>query len=196
MIDVGIAIILLFAVRSLSGYFSKISVREELGERDNFAFGISLAGRMFALTIVLSAVVGRHVGMGYELAALGMISFGILGIVLVQLGRVAHDKLVLNRLDKEEMIKEKNVSVALVDSASAIASAIMTKSMIDWAQGSDVYAFIAIFSGSIVVLLVLLLATRTKEVSFAADFVQRTNCPSYPARWHLNRHRYCRIDSE
>ena len=180
LIDLSIAIFLLFAIRSLSGYFNKISVREELGERDNFAFGISLAGGMLALTIVLSAVVGRHVGMGFDVAAMSMLLFGALGIFLVKIGRIAHDKFVLNRLDKELMIREKNVSVALVDASSAIASAIITKSIIDWAQGTDIYAFIAVFSGSIVVLCVLLLVTRINEYSFAENnqnsSFQRTLC--------------------
>jgi uncharacterized membrane protein YjfL (UPF0719 family) len=158
---------LLLAIRSFSGVFSKVSVRNELGEKDNFAFGISMAGRMLSLTIVLSAVVGRHTHLGYEVAALGMVVFGGVGILLVRAGRYAHDKVVLNRLDKNQMIAEKNVSVALVDAASSIASAIIIKSIIDWAVGTDVNTLIAIFSGTTVVLSVLLLTTRLYERRFA-----------------------------
>lgn len=167
LIDVTIAIALLLVIRSISGLSTKISVREELGEKDNFAFGISLAGRMFALLIVLSAVVGRHVSMGYESAALGMLLFGSMGILLVKLGRFAHDKLVLNQLDKNAMIKDKSVSVALVDASSAIACAVITKSIIDWADGADINAFIAVFSGVLVVMTVLLVSTRVYEYRFA-----------------------------
>jgi len=166
-IDLSIAVLLLLAIRSFSGVFSKVSVRNELGEKDNFAFGISMAGRMLSLTIVLSAVVGRHTHLGYEVAALGMVVFGAVGIVLVRAGRFAHDKVVLNRLDKNQMIAEKNVSVALVDAASSIASAIIIKSIIDWAVGTDVNTLIAIFSGTTVVLSVLLLTTRVYERRFA-----------------------------
>ena len=166
-IDLSIAVLLLLAIRSFSGVFSKVSVRNELGEKDNFAFGISMAGRMLSLTIVLSAVVGRHTHLGYEVAALGMVVFGAVGIVLVRAGRFAHDKVVLNRLDKNQMIAEKNVSVALVDAASSIASAIIIKSIIDWAVGTDVNTLIAIFSGTTVVLSVLLLTTRLYERRFA-----------------------------
>lgn len=166
-IDLSIAVLLLLAIRSFSGVFSKVSVRNELGEKDNFAFGISMAGRMLSLTIVLSAVVGRHTHLGYEVAALGMVVFGAVGIILVRAGRYAHDKVVLNRLDKNQMIAEKNVSVALVDAASSIASAIIIKSIIDWAVGTDVNTLIAIFSGTTVVLSVLLLTTRLYERRFA-----------------------------
>lgn len=179
-IDLVIAILLLFAIRSLSGIFNKTSVRQELGQKDNFAFGISLAGRMLSLTIVLSAVVGRHIGLGFESAALGMLGFGAIGILLVKIGRYSHDKLVLNRLDKEEMIAQKNTSVALVDASSAIASAIIAKSIIDWATGTDLEAFIAVFSGAIVVQCVLLFTTRLYEYNFAEknqnSGFQRTLC--------------------
>jgi hypothetical protein len=65
------------------------------------------------------------------------------------------------------MIAEKNISVALVDAASSIASAIIIKSIIDWAVGTDVNTLIAIFSGTTVVLSVLLLTTRVYERRFA-----------------------------
>lgn len=184
-IDITIAIILLFAIRSLSGWFTKTSVRSELGEKDNFAFGISMAGRMLSLTIVLSAVVGRHVHLGYEAAALGMVIFGGIGIVLVKVGRYAHDKVVLNRIDKNEMIAQKNVSVALVDASSAVASAIIIKSIIDWAAGSDMNTFIAILSSSMVVLGILLLTTRLYEQRYANNnqnnSFQRTLCQGQTA---------------
>lgn len=179
-IDIAIAVVMLFAIRSLSGFFTNVSVRKELGERDNFAFGISLAGRMLSLTIVLSAVVGRNVGLGYEAAAISMLMFGGSGILLVKIGRYAHDKIVLHKLDKSEMIANKNVSVALVDASAAIASAIITKSILQWSVGNDVNAFIALFSGVLVVLFVLLFATRIYEYSFAeknqSNSFQQTLC--------------------
>lgn len=179
-IDITIAIAMLFVIRLLSGLFTKISVRDELGERDNFAFGISLAGRMVSLTIVLSAVMGRHIGMAYEEAALGMLIFGGLGIALIKIGRFARDKLVLNRLDRKQMIQEKNVSVALVDACAAIASAIIIKGIIEWPVGIDMNAFIAVFSGVLVVLAVMLFATRIYEYIFAKNnqnsSFQRTLC--------------------
>ncbi len=180
VIDLFIAVLLLLAIRALSGFYSKVSVRQELGERDNFAFGISLAGRMLSLTIVLSAVVGRHIDMGFQEAAVGMLLFGGSGIVLVKIGRFAHDKIVLNRLDKDAMIADKNVSVALVDASSAIACAIIANSIITWVKGADIDAFVALFSGVFVVMAVLLFATRVYEYRFAENSqnsgFQRTLC--------------------
>lgn len=167
--DVTIALLLLVLMKWLTGAFRKYSVTEELGVKDNFAFGISIAGGMLSLCIVLSSVVGRHVGLGYREAALGMLAFGIVGILLVKCGRFAHDKLVLNKIDTHEMIAQRSVSVALVDAASLVASAIVLRNIMLWVDGSDVNAFIAIVTGFSVVLTMLLIMTRIVEFRYSKD---------------------------
>ena len=167
--DVAIALVLLMIMKWLTGAFRKHSVTEELGVKDNFAFGISIAGGMLSLCIVLSSVVGRHVGQGYQDAALGMIVFGAVGILLVKLGRFAHDKLVLNEVDTHAMIAERSVSVALVDAASLVASAIVLRNIMLWVDGSDMNALIAIVTGFSVVLTMLLIMTRIFEYRYAKD---------------------------
>jgi|TARA_B110000211_G_scaffold164913_1_gene186209 hypothetical protein len=168
-IDVSIALALLVVMKWVTGLMRKNSVTEELGIKDNFAFGISIAGGMLSLCIVLSSVVGRHIGQGYSEAATGMVTFGIVGILLVKFGRFAHDKLVLNRVDTHAMISERSVSVALVDAASLVASAIVLKNIMVWVDGSDMNAIIAIVTGFSVVLTMLLVMTRILEVRYAKD---------------------------
>nr|WP_220100076.1 DUF350 domain-containing protein [Alteromonas antoniana] len=168
-IDVALALLLLVLMKWLTGLFRKNTVTEELGVKDNFAFGISIAGGMLSLCIVLSSVVGRHVGQGYQDAAIGMLTFGVIGIILVKFGRFAHDKLVLNRVDTVAMISDRSVSIALVDAASLIASAIILRSMMLWVNGSNMNAIIAISTGFTVVLTILLVMTRIYEARFARD---------------------------
>lgn len=168
-IDVSIALVLLVVMKWLTGAMRDNSVSEELGVKDNFAFGISVAGGMLSLCIVLSSVVGRHVGQGYNEAATGMVTFGVIGILLVKFGRFAHDKLVLNRLDTHAMISERSVSVALVDAASLVASAIVLRNIMVWVDGSDMNAIIAIITGFSVVLTMLLVMTRIFEMRYAKE---------------------------
>jgi hypothetical protein len=168
-IDIGIVLFLLLIMKWLSGARRQYSVTEELGVKDNFAFGISIAGGMLSLCIVMSAVVGRHVGEGYMHAAVGMLTFGIVGILLVKVGRYAHDKLVLNQLDTQALIIDRSVSVALVDAASLVASAIVLHNIMVWVDGSDMNAIIAIVTGFLVVLTMLLVMTRILEMRYAKD---------------------------
>ena len=168
-IDIAIALLLLGVIRFLSGVPNGINVTQELGEKDNFAFGISVAGRMLALCMVLSAVVGRHIGLGFEVAAMGTTLFGAIGIILIKIGRIAHDKIVLHLVDKELAIRERNTSVAIVDASSAIASAIIIYGMINWVDGNDTNAIVGILSGFFIVLAILLLTTRLYEIRFARN---------------------------
>ncbi|GEA10540.1 DUF350 domain-containing protein [Alteromonas sp. KUL49] len=169
VIDFGIALALLLVLKWLKGALSKTSVTEELGVKDNIAFGISLAGGMLGLCIVLSAVVGRHIGMGYTKAAIGMLVFGAVGISLLKVGQFIHDKLVLDRVDTDALIEKRSLSVALVDAASTVASAIVLRNIMMWVDGSDMNAIIAITSGYLVVLTMLLMMTRLREVRYAKD---------------------------
>ena len=166
-IDVGLALVLLLVMKWLSRSRAKVSVSDELGVKDNFAFGISVAGGMLSLCLVLSSVVGRHVGQGYEQAAIGMVIFGIIGILLVKVGRFAHDKIVLDAVDTQHKVSDRNVSVALVDAASLVSSAIILRSIMVWVDGSDVNAMIAIVTGFLVVLTILLIMTRIYEMRYA-----------------------------
>lgn len=166
IIDIVIAIILLITLRWLSGKMASINSTDELCAQDNFAFGISVAGRMLALCIVLSAAVASSEKNDYAYAAMSMLLYGLVGILLIKVGRIAHDKLILNRLDKEHHIRHRNTSIALVDASSSIASALIIRSIMLWVEGADFNALVAILSGFVVTQTILLATTRLYERRF------------------------------
>lgn len=165
-IDIVLAIILLFMMRLLSGRMASVSTSDELCAQDNFAFGISVAGRMLALCIVLSAAAESSEESGYLVSALSMLMYGLVGILLIKIGRIAHDKIILNRLDKEKLIRDRNTSIALVDAASSVATALIIRSVMLWVEGSDANALFAILSGFVVTQAILLATTRIYERRF------------------------------
>lgn len=162
-IDILIAISLLFTLRLMSGKMASVSTSNELCAQDNFAFGISVAGRMLALCIVLSAAAVSSDKSDFLGAALSMLLFGLVGILLIKVGRILHDKIILHRLDKEAMIKKRNTSIALVDSASAVSTALVISNVMVWVEGSDINALFAVFSGFVVTQAILLTTTRIYE---------------------------------
>jgi len=168
-IDISLTLFLLLVLRVIQSKVASVDVKVELSERDNFAYGIGMAGGLLALCIVLSGVVGRHVEAGYLQAGQGLLLFGLVGIILVRLGRFIHDKLVLQRIDTPEQLSQRNVGVALVDASSAVASAIILRSMILWVEGSNANAIIAIVSGFVVVTTIFILLTRIYEWRFARN---------------------------
>jgi hypothetical protein len=168
-IDITIAILLLGAMRFLSGFSAKVNSTDELSKEDNFAFGISVAGSVAAMGIVLTGAITGESASSYLLEAVGMLSYGIFGLILIKIGRIVHDRIALNRIDKTAQIKAHNISVGIVDAAGAIATAIIIKAVLLWVHGLDLNTFIAIAAGFVVSQSMLVFVTRIKEKQYAKN---------------------------
>jgi hypothetical protein len=168
-IDISIAILLLGTMRFLSGLSAKVKSTEELAENDNFAFGISVAGSVFALGIVLTGAITGENAPSYAMEAIGMLAYGFYGLILIKVGRIIHDRIALQQLDKTALIKEQNLTIGIVDAAGAIATAIIIRAVLLWVDGLDVSTFIAITSGFLVAQAMLVLVTRLKEKQYAKN---------------------------
>lgn len=169
VIDIVIAITLLGAMRFISGLSAQVNSTDELSKEDNFAFGISVAGSVAALGIVLTGAISGENADSYLEEAIGMASYGIFGLILIKVGRVFHDRLALNQIDKNTQIKERNITVGIVDASGAIATAIVIRAVLLWVYGLDINTFAAIAAGFIVSQAMLILVTRIKERQYAAN---------------------------
>ena len=168
-IDITIAIVLLGAMRFISGLSAKVNSTDELAKEDNFAFGISVAGSVAALGIVLTGAISGENADSYLMEILGMASYGIFGLILIKVGRVFHDRFALNKIDKNAQIKARNITVGIVDASGAIATAIVIRAVLLWVYGLDINTFIAITAGFVVSQAMLVLVTRIKERQYAAN---------------------------
>lgn len=168
-IDVSIAILLLGTMRFLLGLSSKVNSTEELAKEDNFAFGISVAGSVLALGIVLTGAITGEAASSYAMEAIGMLAYGGYGLLLIKVGRIIHDKVALQHLDKNALIIEKNLTIGIIDAAGAIATAIIIRAVLLWVDGLSVSTFIAITSGFIVAQMMLVIVTRLREKQYAKN---------------------------
>jgi hypothetical protein len=169
VIDISIAIVLLGAMRFISGLSAKVNSTQELAQKDNFAFGISVAGSVAALGIVLTGAISGENAPSYWMEFIGMLAYGTLGLILIKIGRVIHDKLSLQHINKTEEILKQNLTIGIVDAAGAIATAIIIRAVLLWVHGLDVDTFIAIIAGFIISQAILLLVTRLKERQYAKN---------------------------
>ena len=168
-IDVSIAILLLGAMRFLLGLSTKVNSTEELAKEDNFAFGISVAGSVLALGIVLTGAITGEAASSYAMEAIGMLAYGGYGLILIKVGRIIHDKIALQHLDKNALIIEKNLTIGIIDAAGAIATAIIIRAVLLWVDGLDLSTFIAITSGFVVAQTMLVIVTRLREQQYAKN---------------------------
>lgn len=168
-IDISIAILLLSAMRFVAGISAKVNSTDELSKEDNFAFGISVAGSIAALGIVLTGAITGEVASSYALEAIGMLAYGSLGLLLIKVGRIIHDKVALHEINKTQQIKDRNIAVGIVDAGGVIATAIVIRAVLLWVDGLDAYTFIAIISGFLVSQAMLVLVTRIREKHYAKN---------------------------
>jgi len=168
-IDLTIAILLLGTMRFVSGISAGVNTTEELSQKDNFAFGISLAGSIAALGIVLTGAITGETASSFVMEIVGMLAYGLYGLILIKVGRIIHDKIALQQINKTALIKEQNLTIGLVDAAGAIATAIIIRAVLLWVDGLDLNTFIAITSGFVVAQAMLVLVTRIKETQYARN---------------------------
>ena len=169
LIDMAVAILLLGGIRFTMGIFGKVDTKDELSQKDNFAYGISMAGGVAAMGIALSGAITGELAGSYMSELVGMFIYGFTGLILIRAGRYIHDKFALPEFDKHQQILNRNLSVGIMDAASVIATAIVVRAALIWVEGIDVQTFIALFSAWIVSQIMLIIITRIFERQYSRN---------------------------
>ncbi len=176
LIDLVIIITLLICMKFLKGYLSNVKAQEELKDKNNAAFGISYAGGILALGIMLTGVSSGEFADTYLAEAISMSGFGLLGILLILLGRKIQDLFVLKHLDIHSELAKNNIAAALVDVGHMLAVALIVRSAFIWMPHSD-WSLIPILLGSFVLSqIILLLASIYRVKLFKLRNEGNNNC--------------------
>ena len=144
LVDIVVAILLITGLRYLSGLVANVKALSELAVKDNHAFGVALAGGVLAVVVMLSGVVSGEAGSSLMQEIVLMSGYGVLGIVLIKVGRLLQDKLVLRALPVQTEILAGNMSAAIVDFANTLATAVIVRSAMVWAEGAGLQNVIAV----------------------------------------------------
>ena len=164
--NLAIVIALFATLRFSSGAISHVRASHELFTKDNPAFGISLAGAMAGITIMLSGTIygSPENDILHSIVSVGV--FGALGIFLMALTRIIFDKLTLPAVNLREQIISGNIAVALADAGNVIATAIILRAVMIWVEVTSVEGIIALFLGFGVAQLLLTSLTILKRKAF------------------------------
>ncbi|WP_298441496.1 DUF350 domain-containing protein [uncultured Ferrimonas sp.] len=180
-----IVVLLLFVVARFShGWFSGVDSTKELAERDNVAFGISVAGGITALAIALSGVFLLNEVSQPLQHALRLAVVGISALLLIRLGRWSYDKWGLHHFDKRELILAGNVPVSIVDAAVACAIALVLKGSMQWVNVGHWGTAPMLIVNFVAALGLLVLISRVLESRFA-KFNQGGSLQHALAQGHL-----------
>ena len=150
LINLLIVVGLFTALRLFSGTIAHINASDELLKKDNPAFGISLAGAAFAITLMLSGLIyGRpEDDLVYSAITIGMV--GILGIILMALTRVIFAKVILPNISLRDEIMKGNKAVAIADAGNVLAIAIIIHVIMIWVTVYSLNGVLALLGGYIV----------------------------------------------
>ncbi len=141
--DIFIAIGLITALRYFSGWVSHVKSIPELAVKDNFAFGISLAGGILALAIMLTGIISENVAVTLFEQVRVVFGYGVLGVALIKIGRSIQDRWFLKGISIQDEIIKGNMAAAIVDVANALVTATVVRSVVVWV---DVQGLSGLFS--------------------------------------------------
>ena len=102
-------------------------LRTELVEKDNLAVALAVAGYYLGLVIVLGGVVSGPASFNMFDDVIGLVIFGVLGIVLLNLSAWINDKVVFSKFDNEkEIVEDRNAGMGAVEGGNYVAVGLIT----------------------------------------------------------------------
>ena len=102
-------------------------LRTELIEKDNVAVALAVAGYYLGLVIVLGGVVSGPASFSVVDDVIGLVIFGLLAIVLLNLSAWINDEVVFSSFDNEkEIVEDRNAGMGAVEGGSYVAVGLIT----------------------------------------------------------------------
>jgi hypothetical protein len=167
LIDLIIVVALISGLRFVTGIVANVDSAEELADRDNVAFGIAMAAGIVALALMLTGAVSGEPGITYVSEIVSVLSYGVLGVVLIKVGRLMQDKLVLRGIEIQEQIKSGNIAAALVDAANTLATGLVLRAVMLWVESDTLSGLLVVLAAFVITQLLLALVAYYRVTVYA-----------------------------
>ncbi len=131
---------------------SKINVKDELVEQDNFAFAVSHAGYFLGLLIAIGgSLFGESTDLVKDVANVAI--YGGIAIVLVNLSLLINDKVILRKFSMhDEVIRDQNAGAGTIEAASAISTGLIVMGAV-FGEGGGIDTAVAFWAAGQVLLI-------------------------------------------
>lgn len=167
-IDFVMMLAFMAALRLLAGVVADASLAEVLAKHDNAAAGITLAGAVVAVAIVMMGVVAGDAGRSYVNEITLMASYGVMAMVLMWLTRKIFDHISLPSISIHSEILRGNMAAGIVDAGNMIATAIIVRAAMSWVDGTSLLGLILVLVIYVISQIILLVATIYRKKVFEA----------------------------
>ena len=102
-------------------------LQTELVEKDNLAVAVAVSGYYLGLVIVLGGVVSGPASFSIVDDVIGLVIFGGLGIVLLNLSAWVNDTVVFSKFNNEkEIVEDRNTGMGAVEAGNYVAVGLVT----------------------------------------------------------------------
>jgi uncharacterized membrane protein YjfL (UPF0719 family) len=165
-IDFAMMLGFMAALRVLAGSIAGVSLKDILAKQDNFAVGISLAGAIVAVAVLMMGVVSGDVSGNYIDEVSLMAGYGVLAIVLMWVTRKVFDHIAMPRVSIHDEIMNGNVAAGLIDAGNMVATAIIVRAAMIWVDGTTLLGLAMVIAAYVVSQIILLLATVYRKKVF------------------------------
>jgi len=166
-LDLAVAVAAICLLRYGAGLLFSVDTRDELAEKDNFAFGIALAGGMAAVALILAAAVSGEASTEWLDEFFTVALYAVVGVVLLKLGIVINDALIFHKISLKQAIGEQNVAAGIVQAANLLALGVLVHGAIDWAEGLHWLSLLSVAVVFFLAQIVLLGVTRLRSAIYA-----------------------------
>lgn len=167
LIDLAIAVIMICALRFIAGLVANVNSADELASRDNFAFGIAMSAGIISLALMLTGAVSGEPGETYMKEVVSVLSYGVLGLLLIRLGRLAQDKLVFTGFEIQKEIQSGNLAAALVDASNTIATGLVLRAVMLWVESDTLDGLLVVLAAFVLTQLLLAIVAKYRLIVYS-----------------------------
>ncbi len=155
VINIGICLLFVVPVRFALAKHLGVDAKHELDTKDNFAFGVSIAGGVLGLIFMLTGVQSGDALETHFDEIVSLLMYGALGSALLVAGVLIQDKLVIRDVNLAEQIRAGNMSAAIVVATNMAIIGLAAKKSLTWVDSDGVAGLLPVIAVFVISQIVL-----------------------------------------
>jgi len=146
LINVVVCLAFVIPVRYVLAKHLGVDAKHELDTKDNFAFGVSIAGGVVGLAFMLTGVMSGESLDSFLNEIISLLMYGVLGSILLILGVLIQDKIVIRDVTLSEEIRNGNLSAAIIVAVNMATVGLVAKKTLTWVDSEGAAGLLPVIS--------------------------------------------------
>ena len=126
-----------------------------------------MAGGTISLALMLTGAVSGEPGATFVSEVFAVVVYGVVGLLLIKVGRLAQDKLILRGIEIQTEIKSGNLAAAVVDVGNTIATGLVLRAVMLWVESDTFGGLLVVLAAFVLTQFMLALVTQYRFMVYA-----------------------------